>query len=101
MDRRPNLQELLESIIKNRNVYLQPPPSIQIKYPAIIYSHSDLDTLYANNKPYLHNEKYEIIVIDYDPESEISRKIRDLPLCKFNRHYTANNLNHDVFTLYY
>ncbi len=36
-----------------------------------------------------------------DPDSVIVEKVSKLPRCRFDRHYTADELNHDVFTLYY
>lgn len=101
MDRRPNLQALLETVLGSRNVYFQPPSSVRIKYPAIIYSRSDIDNLHANNAVYKSDVAYQLIVIDADPDSEIVDKVRTLPKCRFNRHYTSDNLNHDVFTIYY
>jgi hypothetical protein len=42
-----------------------------------------------------------ITIIDANPDSDIPAKVGNLPLCKFNRHYTADNLNHDVYNVYY
>lgn len=101
MDRRPNLHTQLVNLLGSRNVYFQPPPSVQMRYPAIVYSRSDIDTKYANNAVYLNDVAYQIIVIDSDPDSEIVMKVANLPKCRFNRHYVSDNLNHDVFTIYY
>lgn len=101
MDRRPNLHTQLVNLLGSRNVYFQPPPSVQMRYPAIIYSRSDIDTKYANNAIYLNDVAYQITVIDSDPDSEIVMKVANLPKCRFNRHYVSDNLNHDVFTIYY
>lgn len=101
MDRRPNLHTQLVNLLGSRNVYFQPPPSVQMRYPAIIYSRSDIDTKYANNAVYLNDVAYQITVIDSDPDSEIVMKVANLPKCRFNRHYVSDNLNHDVFTIYY
>ena len=101
MDQRLKLHELLCEILGSRNVYFQPPESLKMEYPAIRYSRGDIDNRYANNNPYIQSRQYEIIVIDRDPDSEIVSKISRLPKCSFNRHYISNNLNHDVFTLYY
>lgn len=101
MDRRLELHEKLCEILGARNVYYQPPESIRMTYPAIVYSRSDISNNFANNNPYIQSHEYEIIVIDYDPDSAIVDKVSKLPKCRFNRHYTSDNLNHDVFTLYY
>jgi hypothetical protein len=57
--------------------------------------------MFADNKPYNHQKAYMVTVIDRNPDSEIPEKIAMLPMCKFNRHYTKDNLNHDIYTLYY
>lgn len=101
MGSRLELQNLLESILGSRNVYYQPPESIKIKYPAIIYSRNDIDNNFADDIVYIQNHTYQIIVIDANPDSEIVNKISKLPMCRYNRHYTSDNLNHDVFILNY
>ena len=101
MGSRLELQNLLESILGSRNVYYQPPESIKIKYPAIIYSRNNIDNNFADDIVYTQNHTYQIIVIDANPDSEIVNKISKLPMCRYNRHYTSDNLNHDVFILNY
>lgn len=101
MGSRLKLQNLLESILGSRNVYYQPPESIKIKYPAIIYSRNNIDNNFADDIVYMQNHTYQIIVIDANPDSEIVNKISKLPMCRYNRHYTSDNLNHDVFILNY
>lgn len=101
MGSRLELQNLLESILGSRNVYYQPPESIKIKYPAIIYSRNNIDNNFADDIVYMQNHTYQIIVIDANPDSEIVDKISKLPMCRYNRHYTSDNLNHDVFILNY
>lgn len=101
MNRRLELHEVLCDILGSRNVYYQPPESVKMKYPAIRYSRSDVENNFANNKVYMQSHEYEVIVIDRNPDSDIVDKVSSLPRCRFNRHYTADNLNHDVFTLYY
>lgn len=101
MASRLKLQTELEIILGSRNVYFQPPESIRMIYPAIVYSRARIDNRHANDFVYKQNDAYEVIVIDRNPDSEIVRKISKLPKCRFDRHYKADNLNHDVFTLYY
>lgn len=99
--RRLQLHELLCEILGTRNVYFQPPESVRMEYPAIVYSRNDVDNTFAGNNVYTQKCVYEIIVIDEDPDSGIVGKISKLPYCRFNRHYTSENLNHDIFLLYY
>lgn len=101
MNKRTDLQTLLEDILGSRNVYYQPPSNIQMKYPAIVYSRSDIRNTYADNSVYRQAHMYDITVIDKNPDSTIVEKLSEIPTCRFGRHYTADNLNHDTFTLYY
>ena len=101
MASRLELHEELVTLLGSRNVYYQPPESIKLKYPAIIYSRSNIDNTFADNDVYLQDVAYQITVIDSDPDSVIVKKMSLFPKTRFNRHYTSDNLNHDVFTTYY
>lgn len=72
-----------------------------MQYPAIVYSRDDIENNHANNGVYVQSTAYNIIVIDPDPDSEVVQKVSKLPMCMFDRHYAADNLNHDSFTIYY
>lgn len=95
------LHEVLCNILGSRHVYFQPPASVRMKYPAIVYSRSNIENTFANNNVYSQHDAYEVTVIDDNPDSEIPRKVSRLPMCSFDRHFTADNLNHDTFTLYF
>lgn len=101
MSSRLNLQTLLEDILESRNVYFQPPESLKINYPAIIYSLNSFLDIQANNKLYLSKTSYSITLINKNPDNVLVDKIKQLPYCSFNRHYISDNLNHYVFTIYY
>lgn len=99
MASRLELHTLLRSIVPN--VYYQPPPSVRMNYPAIVYSRKNIDNTFANDSVYKQDHFYELIVIDKNPDSVYVERISKLPKCNYDRHYTADNLNHDVFTIYY
>jgi hypothetical protein len=101
MASRLKLQEEFEQILKSENVYYNPPASVKMKYPAIVYSRSKIDNNHANNVVYNQKTAYNVTVVDPDPDSEIVKTVSKLPLCRFSRHYVADNLNHDTFILYY
>lgn len=101
MPSRIELQRLLEGILGSRNVYFQPPTNIKMKYPAIVYQRDTIEAMFADNLPYKLDERYSIMVIDPDPDSKIPGKIAHLPSCYHTRRFTADNLNHDVFTIHY
>lgn len=95
------LQSKLEELLGSRNVYYQPPESVKMAYPAIRYSKKKPNTKYASNIKYSKRNCYELIVIDRLPDNDVIEKLLELPYCSFDRHYTSDNLNHDVLTLYY
>lgn len=101
MRTRTDLHKLLCEILGSNNVYFQPPESIRMQYPAIVYSRDDISNEHADNNVYMQSRLYNVIVIDPDPDSEIVDRISKLPLCIFDRHYAADNLNHDSFSLYF
>jgi hypothetical protein len=99
MAQRLELQALLLSMVPN--VYFQPPPTVMMKYPCIVYKRDYNNTEFADDKPYKHRKRYMVTVIDQNPDSDIPEKVKELPLCLFDRFYTADNLNHDVFKLFF
>ena len=101
MHNRLDLHELLCEVLGSRNVYYSPPATIRMKYPAIVYSRSDIDNKFANDSVYKQSHVYSITVIDDDPDSEIVEKMSRVPRCRFDRHFVSDNLNHDTFTIYY
>lgn len=101
MPNRFELQTILENILGSENVYFQPPASLEIEYPAIIFCLDDISNKFANDGVYYSRRKYLITVIDKDPDSGIVDEINKLPTCRFSRHYTSENLNHDVFVITY
>jgi hypothetical protein len=101
MPPRLDLQTLLKSLIGLGEVYFQPPAGLRMTYPCIVYQRNNANTQFANNNPYIYEKQYQITVIDKDPDSLIPDKISKLPTCVFNRHFTADGFNHDVFTMYF
>lgn len=99
MGSRGDLQDILETLTEV--VYFQPPESAKMTYPCIVYSRSSGKTTYAGDAPYAHELQYQVTVIDKDPDSAIPQSVAMLPKCTFVRHFTASNLHHDVFVLYY
>jgi hypothetical protein len=101
MGQRLDLQTLLEGILGSRFVYFQPPANVQIQYPCIVYAKDSTDTRFADNSPYRHTKRYQVTVIDRNPDSEIPDKVAALPMTLFNRWFAADNLHHDVFNVYF
>lgn len=101
MGQRLELQALLTQILGSNNVYFQPPPTIEMHYPCIVY-HRDYQLVnHADDNPYKKRWRYLVTVIDRDPDSEIPGKVSDLPMCSYDRFFTFHNLNHDVFKIFF
>jgi hypothetical protein len=101
MGTRLELQQILVGLLGSDNVYFQPPPSIKMVYPCIMYKRDYAETKFSGNKPYFHQTRYLVTVIDKNPDSLIPDKIAKLPMCLFDRFYTADNLNHNVYKLFF
>ncbi len=101
MDRRAELGKIFREILGNGNVYFQPPSNTQMRYPAIRYARSGMAFKHADNGKYNRRIHYTVTVIDSDPDSEIVNQVSMLPYCYFDRHYVQDNLNHDVFEIYF
>ena len=95
------LQNKLEELNNNKNVYFQPPENLKMNYPAIKYSLDKIDEKFANNRRYISIRRYSLIVISRKPDPEIINKLLDLPMCTFDRPYVSDNLYHYSFTIYW
>lgn len=101
MASRLQLQTALEAILGSRNVYFQPPSSVKMKYPAIVYELGDIRPTYADDGAYLFKRQYKLTVIDSNPDSSLPDAVLQMPYCRFDRNYKSDNLNHTAYTLYY
>ena len=99
MGQRMDLHNLL--LATTPNVYFQPPPSVKLEYPCIIYKRDFEKAEFADNGPYKRRLRYQVTVIDRNPDSPLPPQIATLPLCVYDRFYTADNLNHDVYNLFF
>lgn len=101
MASRLDLHSELVKVLGTNNVYFQPPESLKLIYPCIVYERSDIRSFDADNKKYLKTHHYTITVIDKDPDSKIVENISELQKIRFIRHFATEGLNHDVFEIYY
>lgn len=95
------LQSKLEELLGSDQVYYQPPESVKMEYPAIVYSKGGIRNFHADNTKYLTKNRYEVTVIARLPDNEVINKLLELPFSSYDRHYNSDNLNHDVLTIYY
>lgn len=102
MASRLNLQDELENLLGNENVYFQPPESLRMSFPCIRYELSNIRPFRANNKAYAIHKAYSVTHIYKDPDSDlINDFLTNFQMCDHDRHYTSDGLHHDVYTIYY
>jgi len=105
MEEQRPMDDIRNRIIAVTNIpyiYIDPPQSVQMKYPCIRVSRNSGITRFANNMPYTHRTSYSVKLIDRDPDSIYFRPlVMGFPMIRFNRHYVADSLHHDDFILYY
>ena len=101
MAKRLDLQQLLVTLLGSKFVYFQPPENIVMNYPCIVYKRVALNTMYADNNPYHNRKRYELTYIDRNPDSDITDKLALLPLCSYDRFFVSDNLNHEVFNIFF
>lgn len=104
MKQRTDLQSKLETILGSKNVYFQPPESIRMKFPCIVYERSSLRAKLADdNERYQDYFRYQITYITKNPDTNdfITKMLSELKYCTYERHMVADSLNHEVFNLYY
>lgn len=107
MSKRAELSETLHGLCPN--VYFQPTINTQITYPCIIYTLTTVNVDHADNEKYIKRREYSLQYIGTNPDPVIEdtgEDAIDAILNSFDhiRHvnrFTAKNLYHDNFILYY
>lgn len=99
MGQRLELHTLLLAMVPR--VYFQQPPTTQMSYPCIIYKLDDINTEFADDQPYLRRKRYQVTVIDRNPDSVLPDLVGSLKTSRFDRFFTADNLNHFVYNLFF
>lgn len=107
MGQRTDLHSVLCNIMSEKvklpekHVYFQPPETVKLLYPCILYKLSTDLPRHADNIKYFNMKCYTVTVIDRNPDSDIPDLVAKLPYCRFDRFYAVDYLNHFVFELYY
>lgn len=91
-----------EEVIEEKpKLYIQPPAGMHMEYPCITISRETGDTVFADNEVHRHQKRYQLTGIDEDPNSWLYDFLAALPRARHDRSFPADNLNHDVFTLFF
>ena len=99
---RLDLQALLEETSGlDNDVWFQAPGKEKLRYPCLIYALDHEKTEFADNRPYHRRKRYQLTVIDADPDTLIPDSIAQLPLTTFERSFVADNLHHYIYIMYF
>lgn len=72
-----------------------------MQYPCIVYSLNGNNSIFADNRPYTRAKRYQVTVIDQNPDSALPDLVEEIMYCSFERSFPAANLNHFVFNLFF
>ena len=103
MQSRLTLQEKLVEVLGSTNVYFQPPEDVRLKYPCIVYERNDVDAREADDYKYVRFMRYSVTYISRDPETNafIEKMLETFKYSDYDRHFVTDNLNHEIFTIYF
>lgn len=102
-NRRKEFDTLLQAILGSKNVYFQPPESVKLKYPCIVYNISKNDPEFADDEVYDLKHRYIVRLIcdsvDYDgPLKDKITKILKVPMTQV---YSRDGLYHCIYEKIY
>lgn len=100
-ERSQALQAELEELLQCEEVYYNPPMSVRMSYPAVVFNRSKINNAYANDSVYMQSYRYEVTVISEDPDCEYIDKVSKMPTSILERSFVSDNLYHNIFTLYH
>lgn len=101
MGSRLELHAVLISLLGTSAAYFQPPESVSLIYPCVVYRRSDIRIDYANNKPYTMRKEYTLTVITQNPDSILPEEIMMLESARHERAFVVDGLNHTNITIFY
>ncbi len=96
-----SLRTLLRTKLEEVTIYVTPPENTKRDTPCIILERDRGDVKFADNVPYANMRGYSLTVISLDADSDLLNIVESFPLCQFNRHFIADNLHHDVYTIFH
>jgi hypothetical protein len=78
-----------------------PPKNLKLSYPCIVYQPSFIDRIDADNTWHIISNRYQLMFITSDLETDIPEKLIKLDKCSFERSYPAENLYHYIYQIYF
>lgn len=92
------LSTVMEECGEQPHLYFQPPESVKMEYPCIVYHLRTMTAQYADNRPYTLAIGFDVTYISRSPTSEVPTRLAKEPLFGFDRYYRADNLHHYAYT---
>lgn len=101
MDKRLELHEKLVDVLGSRYVYYQPPSTVKMEYPCIVYRRDGSDIKRGNNSVYNHRKRYHITYISRSSNEDVTDALEHMLYCRFSDKLVIDNLYHSYLSLYY
>lgn len=101
MDRRLQLQEVLEALLGSKAVYFQPPANYAMEYPCFRYERDDVVQEHANNRPYTSTDRYSVTFMSKSASDQTWRAVLALPMASFDRSYPADGIHHTIISIHF
>lgn len=91
------LEAIMTECGETPHLYFQPPESVKLQYPCIIYRLRTFDSEYADNRPYMTAIAYTVTYITRAHDSKVPARLAKEPQFGFDRYYPAESLHHYVY----
>ena len=98
MSKRKELDSKLRAILPN--VYYQPPSTIKMQYPCVVYSRNRTNPFFADNQKYVRRETYQVTVVDENPDSNYANAVDQMVEARWVNSFSTQGLHHFVFEIY-
>lgn len=92
----------LMDILGSENVYYQPPESVKLKYPCIIFTMDPTYTAKADNISYIKFNRYHVKHIYKSRKNELKDTLLDsFMMISHDNRMIADSMYNDDFTVYF
>lgn len=94
---RDKLHSIMEECGETPKLYFQPPETVKLEYPCIVYYFNTFLNDYADNAPYHTRLSFTATYITRDYDSKVPIRMAKEPMFRFDRQYTSDNLYHYAY----
>ena len=98
---RLELHEFLSGVMsacgEEPHLYFQPPETVKLEYPCIIYRLATMTSDYADDDPYRIRIAFDITYITRSPTSNVPSSLVKAHKFAFDRYYVSDNLHHYTY----